>query len=691
MESYRSRSSSSSRRSSYAPSRAISLSPTAGSRIKSDILTDNNYLKFHYDFNDSNNGTNSEKKNKDSQRKHHSRDRGRSVRKENSSTTNKGSRKSGSKHKGQYADKHKEDSSEKYHKQGKSNNSQGQGSANRKSASDQRGEQGQETADRSEKDFKGPHNPQKSIKNVYPYTTSDEAKISASRPQSSSSKESTKVPIQKAKPAQGKQSHVASKARAPSPSDKRKTKHTQAKRSNSPESQNKTSPSSNRSKSPNMHSQKVSPAVRTKPADPKNIKPNASSSVGPLKQKDVTSVNQPSNLKKKEANEELTGKSNDLSSSDSQKKVPITKYDSKVTINPQVNVQSVITPSDEEGNILTTPSSSAGQAQLSPSSMSPSTISTNYEPSPTTSKVLLTRSLKKPCPHSKNQDVDDALQLNEIEEQDFISSTNTNKSSEQQSQIEQAMHGIVFLGVLDAQTRKRVINAMQIQHVREGDCVVYQGHTADCFYIVATGTFQFYILTDFGLKLVHVLHNHGSFGEISLLYNVPRQTTCVAASDGILFALDRATFRSVIVRAARLKWNYYREFILSMPMLFVLEPHEKLILANAMKTLNLQEGEYVYKQGDVADGMYFIVKGQVCLVTERLRAKSIVSVVTPKQNFGTTDVINKKKRTASAYAMQETELCFVQKDSVEIVLSSCYQSMKKSLASTTQNCVYVTK
>lgn len=72
-------------------------------------------------------------------------------------------------------------------------------------------------------------------------------------------------------------------------------------------------------------------------------------------------------------------------------------------------------------------------------------------------------------------------------------------------------------------------------------------------------------------KLIHTYNNCGSFGELALLYNMPRAATIKAASDGVLWALDRSTFRRIVLKNAFKKRKMYELLIESVPMLSALE------------------------------------------------------------------------------------------------------------------------
>ena len=49
-------------------------------------------------------------------------------------------------------------------------------------------------------------------------------------------------------------------------------------------------------------------------------------------------------------------------------------------------------------------------------------------------------------------------------------------------------------------------------------------------------------------RLVLSYAQGSTFGELALMYNTPRAATIVASSDSVLWAMDRYTFRSLILQ-----------------------------------------------------------------------------------------------------------------------------------------------
>lgn len=85
------------------------------------------------------------------------------------------------------------------------------------------------------------------------------------------------------------------------------------------------------------------------------------------------------------------------------------------------------------------------------------------------------------------------------------------------------------------------------------------------------GDYQAFVNDGNSDKLIHTYHDKGSFGELALLYNMPRAATIQAASTGSLWAMDRQTFRRIVLKSAFKKRKMYEALIDGVPMLKALQ------------------------------------------------------------------------------------------------------------------------
>ncbi|XP_026477143.1 cAMP-dependent protein kinase type II regulatory subunit-like [Ctenocephalides felis] len=255
------------------------------------------------------------------------------------------------------------------------------------------------------------------------------------------------------------------------------------------------------------------------------------------------------------------------------------------------------------------------------------------------------------------------------------------KSEDQRKRLEQSVKGIILFRSLDGEQMNIVLDAMFEKRVHSGDYIIKQGDDGDNFYVVETGTFKAYVTNIPGEepKLIHTYENSGSFGELALLYNMPRAATIQAITDGSLWAMDRCTFRRILLKTAFKKRKMYENLINSVPMLKCLQPYERMNLADALVSKEYKPEEQIIKQGDSADGMYFVEDGVVTITVHGDDGREIeVNKIIKGGYFGELALVTHRPRAASAYAHNNVKLAFLDVDAFERLLGPCMELMKRN-------------
>ena len=196
---------------------------------------------------------------------------------------------------------------------------------------------------------------------------------------------------------------------------------------------------------------------------------------------------------------------------------------------------------------------------------------------------------------------------------------------------------------LDSEQLALVFGGMSEKPVCAGQVIIRQGEEGDNFYIVEAGRYA----VEIDGKEVVQIGPGGSFGELALMYNAPRAASVKALEDGTLYAVDRITFRRVIIDLAHEKRCKYMDFLKSLPLLAsTLSELEIGKIADALEEVQFgQPGDLVIKQGDPGDAFYIILDGSARVN----RDGNHVGTLNPGEYFGELALLKRQPRAASIY------------------------------------------
>jgi cAMP-dependent protein kinase regulator len=222
------------------------------------------------------------------------------------------------------------------------------------------------------------------------------------------------------------------------------------------------------------------------------------------------------------------------------------------------------------------------------------------------------------------------------------------KSDIQRKRLQQAASKIMLLNRLDEEQLQKVLDAMEERKVSSNEVVIQQGDDGDNFYIIESGTYDILI----GDNKVGSYNETGFFGELALMYNMPRAATIKAVSAGTLWSLDRATFRQIIVRANAIKRKQFEDFIKSVEILEDMTETERSKIADVMETKKFSEKEVIIKQGDIIDSssfVYFLMSGTVAVTIkdESSATEKVVKKLEKGSYFGELALLTREPRKAT--------------------------------------------
>ncbi|KAK7865087.1 hypothetical protein R5R35_014624 [Gryllus longicercus] len=254
------------------------------------------------------------------------------------------------------------------------------------------------------------------------------------------------------------------------------------------------------------------------------------------------------------------------------------------------------------------------------------------------------------------------------------------KSDVQRQRLAESVKHIFLFRSLEKEQMNEVLDAMFERVVEPGDYIIKQGDDGDNFYIIESGIFKAYVADGPNQKHIHTYENSGSFGELALLYNMPRAATIIATTAGSLWAMDRTTFRRILLKSAFKKRKMYEQLIEKVPMLKTLQAYERMNLADALVPRRYSDGEVIIQQGDVADGMYFIEEGVIRITIVGDNGQEVeINRCTTGGYFGELALVTHKPRAATAYAVGDVKLAFLDVEAFERLLGPCMDIMKRNI------------
>jgi len=250
------------------------------------------------------------------------------------------------------------------------------------------------------------------------------------------------------------------------------------------------------------------------------------------------------------------------------------------------------------------------------------------------------------------------------------------KSDAQRAFLLKTVAHIFIFRSLEQKQVDKVIDAMFGRDVAPGDVIIEQGDDGDNFYVIESGVYDILV----NKQKVGQYTEKGSFGELALMYNMPRAATIVALTPGKLWALDRLTFKRIVLKSAFEKRKMYEQLLENMPMFKSLNSYERMNVADALFSKAFKDGESIILQGDAANCMYFVESGEVTIVREQDGQSKEIKVCSKGDYFGELALLTKKPRAASAYARgDETKCAILDVDAFERLLGPCVQIMQKNI------------
>jgi len=244
------------------------------------------------------------------------------------------------------------------------------------------------------------------------------------------------------------------------------------------------------------------------------------------------------------------------------------------------------------------------------------------------------------------------------------------KSAEQLERIKTAVKANFLFQHLNEKQAKQVYDVMKRVTVKKGDVVIRQGDQGDWFYVVDEG--EYAVTLNQGGKDVNILTYtteggaNPCFGELALMYSKPRAATVTATRDGVLWAMDRRSFRSILMKSSAVSLT---RTLRSVEVLKSLSVGQLQRLQDLLSEVTYKEGEMVIKQGEIGENLYIVAEGRVRITKREGKDEKMLMELGAGSYFGERALLNSEPRAASVTAIDhQSKMLYISKDAFEEVL-----------------------
>lgn len=255
------------------------------------------------------------------------------------------------------------------------------------------------------------------------------------------------------------------------------------------------------------------------------------------------------------------------------------------------------------------------------------------------------------------------------------------KSAAARERIQVAVARNLLFRNLDDEAREAVFDAMFERTVAPGESIITQGDDGDFFYVVDSGTFDIFVSRNKqpAVRVVTV-GGGGSFGELALMYNAPRAATVTAVDNAVVWALDRQTFRRMILENNAGKRRMYEKFLREVPNLANLTDRDISMIADVVTPISYHDGEVIIRQGDPGDRFYIIAEGSASVLQSKDGGAELELCRLQRGNyFGEIALLTDRPRAATVMAVGDCKVVCIDRPSFTRLFGLVQEQLRRSI------------
>lgn len=244
--------------------------------------------------------------------------------------------------------------------------------------------------------------------------------------------------------------------------------------------------------------------------------------------------------------------------------------------------------------------------------------------------------------------------------------------------LQRAIEKNILFSHLDDDEKRDIFDAMFMVKKTTGEVIIQQGDEGDNFYVIDSGEVDIYVNNEF----FGSIGENGSFGELALIYGTPRAATIKAKTAVKLWAIDRDTYRRILMGSTIRKRKLYETFLEKVSILESLDKWERLTVADALEPCTFLDGQNVVTQGEPGEDFFIIVEGRALVLQRKTEDGEYIEVsqLGPSDYFGEIALLLKRPRAATVTAKGTLKCVKLDRARFERVLGPCQDILKRNIS-----------
>jgi NTE family protein/lysophospholipid hydrolase len=233
---------------------------------------------------------------------------------------------------------------------------------------------------------------------------------------------------------------------------------------------------------------------------------------------------------------------------------------------------------------------------------------------------------------------------------------------------------------LGAPAYGEVVDQLSTRHVGAGACLVAKDDPADSLFVVLEGRVEVVLDTDDGTQQLSEVGAGGVVGEIGLLAGDTRSATVRGLTDCEVVVVPEAAMRQLmashpgpaedLVRRATERLRRTQVIAHFTELFGVIDPSALQLIEQLVDWVHLPAGSRLFAEGDEGDAAYLVAAGRLRAYRHTNGVEVEIGEIGRAELVGEMSLIDAEVRSASLFAVRDTQLIRFSRSAYEELLQS---------------------